>query len=307
MNKKIGIHLPFLKSQKFQKIAAIVILLLILALLPVLLWQVKQQQVINQNAAFLEGQQHYACNDITVYLTPGTNDTCSSGTNASLTSYQTTMYISATGSNKGKYTVHWKWAQFWCNSAATTGACTDNGTEMSEQSANLGSTVTAASATTRPISPYTGQACGAYQFDFGFYVTDSSGKWVCGLSTMKDLANTNNNASFCHTGKTCTSTTPTPTVTPSPTPEITITPTDSPTPGLTITPTDTPTDTPTPGLTVTPTDTPTPGTTVTDTPTIVTTTPKPTLPPTGPSNTLVNIGIIGGIITIVGLAVAIGF
>lgn len=307
MNKKVGDIVPFFKSQKFQKIASGVLIVLILVALPLTLYEVKQQQTVNQNAAFLKGQQHYACGEITVYLTPDSKDACSTGTNKQLTSYQTNIFISATGTNKDKYTVHWKWAQFWCNSDATTGSCLDNETQTSEQTANLGGDpIPAQSADRSPIAPFTGQACGAYQYDFGFYVTDNSGKWICGLSTMKDLGNTNNNASFCHTTNKCSPpTTPTNTPTDSPTPGVTITPTDSPTPDITITPTDTvtPTDTPTPPITGV-TDTPTPTNQPSDTPTtiIVTTTPKPTLPPTGPSNTLVNIGIIGGIVAVAGVA-----
>ena len=323
MNKKIGDIFSSFKTQGFQKIAAFVVLFLIIALLPILLWQVKQQQTINQNAAFIKGQQQYPCNDIVVYITPDTNDNCSTGTNPQLTSYQSTILISATGANKSKYTVHWKWAQFWCNSAATNGACLDGESDTSEQSGNLGNTITASSQRRQASGSFAGQACGFYQNDFGFYVTNSSGQWVCGISTMKDLKNTNNNAAFCHTTNVCSGPTPTPTIpqdTPTPTiPEDSPTPTlpvDSPTPTLTIdTPTPTiPQDTPNPSATPTPTsnptDTPTPTTPdqPTDTPTtvIVTNTPKPTLPPTGPGNTIVSVGLIGAAIVVIGLAFAIG-
>lgn len=129
--------------------------------------------------------------------------------------------------------------------------------------------------------------------------------------------------------------TPTETVTDTPTPTgtITITPEETATPTITPAETSTPTLTPTLTLTLTPTPTntvtltPTPTSLVTDTPTptgiIVTNTPTPTtgvgnsptsttvptqvssdanisLPPAGPSSTLLNLGIVGIVILLIG-------
>jgi hypothetical protein len=107
----------------------------------------------------------------------------------------------------------------------------------------------------------------------------------------------------------CPVVSPTPTITPTPT----LTPTETPAPTPTPTPTLTPTDTPTP--TVTEASTPTPITSATNTPdstTNVTNAPtntptptqiaesKPTLPPTGPSTTLIHVGFGGILIAIIG-------
>ena len=115
--------------------------------------------------------------------------------------------------------------------------------------------------------------------------------------------------------------TPKPTATPTPKPTATLTPTNTPVPTATSVPT--PTDTPVPGVTVTitptntpvptatsvptPTDTPVPGATATPTPiqsTVIV--QNPTLPPAGPSSTLINIGIAGIIIAIIGGLLLLG-
>ena len=103
--------------------------------------------------------------------------------------------------------------------------------------------------------------------------------------------------------------TPVPTATNTPVPTATSvpTPTDTPVPGVTVT--ITPTDTPVPTATSvpTPTDTPVPGATATPTPiqsTVII--QNPTLEPTGPSSTLINIGIAGIIIAIIGGLLLLG-
>jgi hypothetical protein len=131
---------------------------------------------------------------------------------------------------------------------------------------------------------------------------------------------------------TCAQPTATPTLTPTLTPTITLTPTLTPT--ITLTPTLTPTITLTPTVTIivtgslTPTDTPT--VTLTPTPTNGQTPPggpgdgrsdgrsdggstsptptvaQPTLAPTGPSTTFVNIGIFGILIALIGGILLLG-
>ena len=327
------------KSAKFW---GIFVFLVILAALPVALYEVQQQQTSQQHAAggctphygtnWCEGNQHYTCDGggIIVYINPVLNS-CSSTT----TSFQSAMGISAGGTNPGGYTIHWGWLSNFCTT--TSPGCDQNNTtnKITPLSGSLSgsSSITAKSATTSPSGQFAGQACGAYQNDFGFYVTkNSNNQQVCGISLGNSLDVTNNNATWC-TVKTCTVTQPTPTPTHIPTPTPTgrptatptlpvdtptetpppsATPTSSPsatptftiTPTFTVTPTGTltPTQSPTPTPTGAPTDTPVPGTS--PTPTIIVV--RPTLPPTGPSNTLVVIGLVGVAISVLGMALLIG-
>lgn len=303
MQKDVKEYFSFTKTQTFQKWVALGVFLIILLLLPLLVFEVKQRQNVTQHAAFSSHQQYACGGNIVISLDAGleTPD-CSTGVNALATSYKSSVVVSATGANLSGYTVHWKWSSFWCNSGATSGSCT-SGEKPISGTFNLSTQPqTVSSFPMTPATLYTGQACGFYQNDFGFYVTDTSGTWVCGLSDISNLGSKNNFYSSCHTGNVCTTVvTPTPTNSPTPTdtpiPSLspTLTPTDTPTPGLTITPTDTPTPT-TPNV---PTDTPTPGVT-----TIIT--PTPTIPSTGPGDTFVGVGVVGLVIAVVGLGFAIG-
>ena len=337
--KSFSFNLNF-KAIKNPKVIGLILFFIILGALPVALYEVQQQQTNQQHAAqgctpyngtnWCEGNQHYTCDNggIIVYINPVAN-TCTS----TITSFQSAMDISAGGTNKGAYTIHWGWLSNVCTSG---GICDQtNGTDkMTPVSGTLSgsSSTRAQSAHTSPPSPFTGQACGIYQNDFGFYVTrNSDGHQVCGISLGANLNITNNNATWCSV-KACTLATPTPTHAPSPTPSRP--PTATPTGGITATPTipiDTPTDTPAPTAspsatpTIPPTLTPTGTLTPTATPTVTptnnpTNTPppgstptptiivvNPTLPPTGPGSTLLTVGLLGVAISVLGMALLLGF
>lgn len=231
----------------------IVPLLGVIAMLAFVTWfsPIKQQ-----DAAWLQGTQQYACGNITVHIAPHSeNQSCPTGT-AKISSYQTAMDIWATGTNPSSYTVHWNWASFWCPTDSAS-PCVTGGTQTGEHTASLGTTTTAFSQVTSPTGQFTGLACGHYQNDFGFYVTNSSGSKICGIS-LNNLGFTNNNATWCHSG-TCVVPTATPTQpvnTPTATPTLPVnTPTPTPTgvPTATPTPTGAPTATPTEIPTATPT------------------------------------------------------
>ncbi|HXS14711.1 MAG TPA: hypothetical protein VN711_01135 [Candidatus Saccharimonadales bacterium] len=287
-----------LKSQKVQKILAIILVIFILVMIPVtLFFATLQRQNTRQNAALqVPGQQHYACGpNLTVLLTPlpETPDCSQNGGNvAGLQSFQSSVTIRAQSGSTAAYNVHWMWVQFWCSTEDPSAPCYDNMTVRKDKTPAeeglTGDNAAYVTAISDVRSPNPGNsACGYYQNDFGFSVYDNNnpGVMLCGetLDANTIAHSSNNNASWCHSGVSCTTTpTPTPTVTPTPTPGVTETPT--------------PTPTPTPG----PTATPTPGPTATPTPIVVTPTPRPTLPPTGPGDTIVGIGLAGVAAAIVG-------
>ncbi len=292
-------------SQKVQKIIAIILFLILLGAIPLTLkFGVQQKQNTQQRAAFqVPGQQQYSCGDnLTVLLTPlpETPDCSKDGNHPGLTSFQSAVTIRAKAGSIGAYTVHWMWVQFWCAKEDPSAPCYDNmTTKQDEKDSERGLTgdnkayVTAMSSVKTAVAPFTGQACGYYQNDFGFYVTsnDNPNVMLCGHSLDANAIahTTNNNASWCHSTVSCQATTPTPTtpVTSTPTPTVPVTVTPTPTPTGVITPT----PTTTPGPTSTPT--PTPGPTVTPT-------PRPTLPPTGPNNTIMGIGLAGVAAAVIG-------
>lgn len=338
-SNSLSSKLSFFKN---PKVLSIILVLFILAALPVTLFEVKQQQQTQQHATFFTGQQQYYCNsNLTVILTPisETPSACSTGSYSGLTSYTSSIKLSAKSGSSGTYTLHWNWATFFCPVENSKNPCLTYPTGTARTTTFTGtSSITMTSDTRSPISPYSGQACGYYQNDFGFYITDSSGNKLC--TSIVDLSPQalgvlNNNASWCHSGKTCTTVQPTPTPTKSPTPSptggatptptksptptrpVTLTPTFTPsptaspsatatptiTPTGTLTPTQSPTPTPTGNPTATPTNTPVPG--ASPTPTVIVV--RPTLPPTGPSNTFVAIGLIGVAISVLGIALLVGF
>ena len=210
-------------------------------------------------AAWFEGQQHYACGPyLTVLLTPN-SETCNGSNTGNIGSYQSSIKVTAAAGSQGAYAVHWKWASYFCPTENPSAPCLQNEKDSSGVNGLTGDNkafVTAYSPVNAPSGQYAGQVCGYYQNDFAFYVTNNNNpnQIICGIS-LNNPGTLNNNASWCHTGKSCTVPTPTPTVTPTPTP--TVTPTATPTPSVTPTPTVTPTVTPTPTV-VPPTPTPTP-------------------------------------------------
>lgn len=362
MNKKVRDIFPFFKSPKVKKYASLSLLVVLLIAIPLLVYEVtnlQQTQTIKQHAAWVVPQtQTYYCNSaLSVTLSLGgignnysvaESPDCSSGFNK-VSSFQSSVIIKQKAGSVGAYAVHWMWAQFWCQDPGTS-PCLLNGSDTKEHVVGLDTaqnpTIVAQSDIRQAAAPFTGQACGVYQNDFGFYITDNSdpnkthlcttkiiaGQAVPIVLTQSGLGNRNDNASWCNTQTQCVvPSTPTPTTPPAPTATPTLpvatptpsdtppmipsdtptvipsdTPADTPTPGLTITPTDTPADTPTGTLTPTNTPTPTLPNQSTNTPVPPTTTPKPTLPPTGPGNVFVSTGLIGAAIVVIGLVFAIG-
>lgn len=348
MNKKVRDIFPFFKSPNFKKYASFSLLAVLLIAIPLLVYEItnlQNTQTINQHAAWVVPQtQTYYCNSaLTVTLALGgiggnysvaESPDCSSGFNK-VSSFQSSVIIKQKSGSVGAYAVHWMWAQFWCQNPNAS-PCLDNGSGQ-EHVVGLDTaqnpTIVAQSDVRQANAPYTGQACGVYQNDFGFYITDNSDPNKTHLCTTNivlstsGLGNRNDNASWCNTQTQCiVQSTPTPTPTHIPTPTDTPipsatptvppsdtptiipsdTPTETPTPGLTITPTDTPTMTPTGTLTPTNTPTPTTPNQPTNTPVAPTVTPKPTLPPTGPGNVFVSTGLVGAAIVVIGLVFAIG-
>ncbi len=293
-----------LKSPTTQKILALFLLIFLLIAIPITVWfGALHQQQLQQRAAFqVPGQQHYACGpSLTVLLTPLSEvpDCTQNGGNvAGLKSFQSSVTIRAQAGSQGAYTVHWMWVQFWCATEDPHAPCYDNMSVRKDVSpseegltGDNAAYVTAVSDVKTPSAGYA--ACGYYQNDFGFSVYDNAnpGVMLCGvtLDANQIAHSTNNNASWCHSGVSCTvSPTPTPTLTVTPTPTVSPTPTDTPSP----TPTGT---TPTP-TTVTPTLTPMPTTVIT---------PKPILPATGPGDTILTIGFLGALVAAAGTVIVL--
>ncbi|HET9947138.1 MAG TPA: hypothetical protein VFQ63_03680 [Patescibacteria group bacterium] len=245
--------------------------------------------------------QHYQCGAYLRVILHPLNDSCSTGTSSSLTSYSSSMTLKAQNDSnfhsQGAYTVKWGVASYWCPTEDPHAPCLSHLDENGgiHTSGLTGDNAAYATLTggTSSSGQFAGQACGYYQNDFGFYVYDNNrpGTILCGIYPLavSSLGNTNNDASWCHTGHTCTVPTPTPTVTPRPTatptvtPRLTATPTPTGRPTATPTPTGRPTATPTPSGTPTPTATPTVTVTPTMTPTgtlTPTASPTPTATPT---------------------------
>ncbi len=307
-------------SQQVQKFLAVGLILFLLVAIPLTIWFGVQQQQTSENHAAQQvpKEQHYACgSSLTVLLSAASETpscTADSGyIRSGLTSFQTSIILKAQSGSSGAYRVKWAWAQYWCPTEDPHAPCLSNGSIHAGEggiTGNGAAYTTATSAVKTPTSEFVGQACGYYQNDFGFQVfsNDNPDKQLCGISLdLASLGNTNNNASWCHSGKSCETITPT------------ATPTDTPTP--TVTPTTTPsqhkacqnnacvvvdgqgsdscsqdsdcqtvTATPTPG----PTSTPGPSAT-----------PKPTLPPTGPGNLVVGIGVAGAAAVVIGAIVVL--
>lgn len=324
----VGSVMSFFKSQKVQKFLAFGLLLTILVAIPLTLSQVGQHQIYQPRAknTYTGGAGDYPCGSATIKIYGIETPDCPSGTVTGMTSYGAQAAIGLETGSTGDYTVQWKWETFFCGVFPTptpgaTGACLDN-PKIATGSDTISATKTIfPGVSTQPSAWGFNGACGAYQFDLGFKVLNSSGQEICNYHYDDNLGSSNAFYTNCTTGLTCQNTPPTNTPTPPVTP-----PTDTPTPGVTITDTPTPgitvTDTPTPGLTVTPTNTPgptaTPNPSASPTPTgnptatptntiiVHNNPPKPTLPPTGPGNTIVSIGLVGLVIAVAGLALSVG-
>ncbi|HEX7042615.1 MAG TPA: hypothetical protein VF189_05180 [Patescibacteria group bacterium] len=294
-------------STKVQKIIAIVLFIILLAAIPFTLkFGVQQQQNTQQKATteLYKGGLD-SCGHIKVTSITETPSECVNNGRPDLTSYTTTAYIvSADG---GTYqNVNVKWFGFWCKNASELGgdptnsyACLKNEQDNTKV-LTITSTAQSFAVTVNPVeSGVNYGACGRYQTDFTLSYTYNGKSCTFGTSPF-DFSTTANVLGYGYCwAKTadCVG----PSLTPTLTPEVT----DTPTPTLEITDTPTPTqqitDTPTPTQQITDTPTPTQG--ITDTPTpgpTATITPRPTLPPTGPGDTILGIGLAGVAAAVIG-------
>ncbi|MDE2590186.1 MAG: hypothetical protein KGL95_11065, partial [Patescibacteria group bacterium] len=179
VNKKE--HRPLLSFIKHPKFLGLLTLAFIVLIgLPVTLYEVSQQQNNQQRASFfINHEQYYYCNSaMGVYLDPGqeTPDCTSGLTNTS--SFKASFVIRAAPNTYGAYAIHYLWAQFWCPTAHA-GGCALNGTGTPQTIGIEGShgtqtAVTVYSDVRSPTPNFSGQACGTYQYDFAFYLTDNT-------------------------------------------------------------------------------------------------------------------------------------
>ena len=317
---------------KNPKFLGLLSLLIIVGGLPIALYEVQQQQEIRQRAATQNYTNMDVCGNLVALGGPGgVTESPSCGTPSNPVSsttfdkYSTSVVVQNNGS--ATITVTFTWEKYWCDYKSSAGQfCggpddpNHNGTLHTQQP----QTATLAHGQTVTLNSGVNQArdaCGIFQNDLTFSYT--LGSRTCGPgnpSTGRRFSTMN--WGYCETSNpTCIlpSDTPTPTV-PTNTPTSTLTPppsdtpipSDTPTPTASpsatptntpaFTPTVTPTGTLTPTLSPTPTLTPPPGST--PTPTIIVV--KPTLPPTGPGNTLIAVGLIGVAISVIGIALLIG-
>lgn len=317
-----NVKLSFFKSIKFWGLFAF---LIILAGLPVALFEVQQQQTINQHASTGNYPNMDVCGNL-ISISPVTESpSCPTSISSTTFSKYATQ---ATVQNKGAatITVTFTWEKYWCNYIAKSsngsllhvcGGPDDpnpNGTLHTQQTKTVtlkpGDSVVLESGINQST-----QACGTFQNDLTFSYT-LNGRQCGPGNPATGVRFQTMNWGYCETANTtCVvppTSTPTPTLTPTGLPTDTPTPTplpsDTPTPTIPDTPTVTPTGTLTPTLSPTatptgaPTDTPVPP--GSPTPTIIVV--KPTLPPTGPSNTIVAVGLVGVAISVLGLALLIG-
>ncbi len=328
--RSFAFNFSFFKDPRFIGLA---LLCFILGALPFTLFQLKQQQTTTQRASTTTWNNgNDTCGKVHVFFYSEVPN-CSSGT-ALISSYSTSVQL--TSLDGASHQVNYLFESFWCQATSELGDGVNPASCIKRVKNNPGTTTVSSSS--KPIIASVTQtstergfaACGVYQTDFSFTIAGTSCHF--GYSAL----DTNPNhpvmaAGYCNTNATCVvpSNTPPPTATPTipvntPTNSPTPLPSDTPVPSST--PTDTPTDTPTgtPSATVTPTVTPTGTLTPSATPTITptgnpTATPtppstppptvivvKPTLPPTGPSSTLLSIGLVGVALSVLGMIFLLG-
>ena len=328
-----NVKLSFFKSIKFWGLFAF---LVVLAGLPVALYEVQQQQTSQQHAATENYPNMDVCGNL-VAISPkvAENPVCGTPSNpvASTSFDQYSTDVSVQNQGSATITVTFTWEKYWCNYKSSAGLfCggpddpNHSGTTHTQQT----KTVTLAKGDTVDLPSginQAKQACGTFQNDLTFSYT-LNGKRCGPGNHSTGVSFSTMNWGFCQTSNPLCAMTPTPTVSPTITPTTTITPTEtitptdipSDTPSPTASPSATPTSTPPATPTVTPTGTLTPTLSPTVTPTgVPTNTPppgstptptiivvRPTLPPTGPSNTIVAIGLVGVAISVLGLALLIG-
>lgn len=311
-------------SQKTQKIIAFILLAILLIAIPITIRfgaQQQQQPQQNANVALYRGGVD-SCGHIKVSQITENPAECANNGHPALTSYTTTAFIvSADG---GTYSnVNVKWYGFWCKNKAETGgdptnsgACLKNEQDHSD-TITVSKTAQSFAITVNPVEAGVNYgACGGYQTDFTLSYTFNGKKCTFGTSPF-DFSTVANVLGYGY----CWSNNPNctvPTATPTPTQHkecrqnaCVLVPGDgndlcsgdSDCQTVTPTATPTPTDTPTPTVV---TDTPTPGPSATPTPTVpvvATSTPRPTLPPTGPGNTILSVGLIGAAAAVIGTVV----
>jgi hypothetical protein len=224
------------KNPRLRLIAFGLLTFVVLVGIPLTIYLVGKQQQVTQHAAWSVPQtQTYFCNNnLSVNLIiSNENPSCPTGyiRDGSLKSFQSSVILQASSNSTGEYTVFWDWAQFWCPVEDQHLPCTQNSSDHPKNSGLTGhgggaDTLILTSDVKTPASPFNGLACGYYQNDFGFYIVDhndSTQAHLCSHNIVLDtshLQNTNNNASWCHTGVVSCAVpggTPTPTVTPVPT------------------------------------------------------------------------------------------
>lgn len=325
-----------LKQPKYLALGGFFVLLLIL---PLIMLAVSTQQNLKPKAGNV-GVYEDSCHNLQITFEETPQACVTNTSQAGMTSHSSKAIVKLKdGVNLGgkKITLDWRSRSYWCATPATfvNNSCLDN--EKPDEGectiTNDNTTCIFAAKTQSPVGQYAGQTCGYYQDDFAFnYTGDSFGGSGCHWGSYKNPGPEPGGATFCNGGP-CKLTTPTPTIgitnTPTPTQEITPTPTDTitltptPTTGITVTPTNTPTVTPTGTLTPTatptvtttpgPTSTPGPSATPTTTPGPTTTpkptvpvTPRPTLPPTGPVENVIGIGLVGAAIAVLGALIVFG-
>lgn len=318
-------------------LTGLLLFLILLIALPLILLQVKQQQTYNQHAATGNYPNMDVCGNLVAISNVTENPSCVTGgkpvSSTSFSQYSTEVTVQNQGKNSGStpLTVTFTWEKYWCNYIAKDSSgkqlwvcggpddpnhnATTHAQETKTVTLNKGDTVTLKSGINQAQ-----QACGTFQNDLTFSYS-YSGKNCGPGNPSTGVRFQTMNWGFCQTANaTCTFTptnTPTQGVTPptnTPTTGVTETPTETPTIAITDTPTDSPTDvpsasptdTPPPGSTPTPTPTTPPGSTPTPT-TPVVSTPKPTLPPTGPGDTIFGVGLAGVAIALIGVIFVLAF
>src|SRR5260221_1024188 len=187
-----GLNFSALKN---PKVLSFIVFFFILLVLPFTLFEVKQQQQLNQHAASqVPYAQTYNCGtNLTIILsvpTESPNCTGNSGYFPGLTSFQSTVTIKAQPGSVGAYLVKWAWAQYFCTTEDPHVPCLQNLSVTNSTSDQEGLTgnnvayVTARSSVRSASGQFSGQDCGYYQNDFGFQIYDKTNlsRLLCGVS-----------------------------------------------------------------------------------------------------------------------------
>lgn len=298
---------------------------LLLLVIPPTVYFLQQQQTLNQHAQLNTTGPYDTCKKLYIIWKENISgaSSCTQGqANPNVSSYGVTLYIK---SNDGKsHSFHYITYKGFCPTGGLNPPCLQNGSLGTPGDMTVSST--AQTLTIPQQSPATGSNCGMYQDDFVITAIDGSSSCHYGASNSTPFGSSApGGAGFCPTGKACPvptgKPTPSPTIPPTVPPTVTLVPTDTPIPTPTFTPTPTATPTPYPTLSPTPTlfptitpiptatptlppgVTPSPTPTNTPVPTVIVNnpvSPQPTLLATGPADTFITLGSIGGVMLVVG-------